>query len=162
MHRSRLLFGRFSSRAGGRECEWISLSKRLDFFQVFDPVGADHQQIGFENCNALGDELDQRSSRVLGDGRIHRILEDVAEFARDLAEQRVAVTAGAAFQSVSRDVQPLNVVRHRIRILENAGVLPQELQVLGGFLKEDLDEFSPGRAHTLYCATARFALALLR
>ena len=50
--------------------------------------------------------------------------------------------------------EALDIVGLRIRVLQNAGVLPQELQVLGGFLKKYLDEFCTLLVHAFSCATA--------
>ena len=45
----------------------------------------------------------------------------------------------------------MNVFLNRIWILKNAGVLPQKLQVLGGFLKEDSHEFCSGSGQKASC-----------
>src|SRR5579884_3981879 len=116
---------------------------------------ADHQQIRFENGDTFRDEFRYGSGRIRRDSGIHRVLEDMTQLARDFPEKRKAIGAGAALQRMRGYVETLDVFGNRIRILKNAGVLPQKLQVLGGFLEKDLDEFCSRRAHKLSCAALR-------
>src|SRR5207237_4023140 len=85
---------------------------------------------------------------------IHRILKDVGQLAGNFREQREAIRAGGPGQRVRRDVQALDVIGLRIGVLQDAGVFPQELQVLRCFLKKDLYEFSAVFVQALSWATA--------
>src|SRR5438270_13728383 len=46
-----------------------------------------------------------------------------------------------------RYIKTLDIIGHGIGIMQDAGVLPQKLQVLAGLLQEQLDEFLSRRRH---------------
>src|SRR5947209_17360396 len=140
----------------------ISLLESDNLFFALYAVGADHQQVRLEDSDAFRNEFHNGSRSVGPNCGIHCILKNVAQFACDFTEEWKSVGAGTAFKGVRGDVKPLNVFGNRIRILENAGVLPQELQVLRRFLKEDLDELCSRRAHKLSCNTVREDLRSMR
>src|SRR5438067_2339530 len=109
------------------------------------------QYLGWNFCVRL--EIGNLTgSCIRREHRVHRVLKDMAELACKLPKKRIPIRSRAAFQSVGGNIEAMNVLWHRIRILQNTGVLPQKLQVLRSFLQEDLDEFCSGGAHKVSCA----------
>jgi hypothetical protein len=149
--RTRFLRWRRSWR--GLEGKRITLFERANVLFRLNAVGADHDQVRFQQSHSFRDELNQRSGSVGGDARIHRVLEDVRQLAGNFREQREPIRSRRPGQRVRRNVQALHVFRARVRILQNAGVLAQELQALRCFLKEDLYEFLALTVQTFSCAT---------
>ena len=121
--------------------EWIFLLEAVDLLQRLHRIGADHQQVGFESGNCLGDKLDDRPAGVCSDAGIERVLEDVRQLAGDLAEQRITIGTRSPAQGVGGDVKPLHVIGDRVRVLQDGGVLAQELKMLGGLLQKNFHQF---------------------
>jgi len=149
----RIAFRRRDDRS--LEGERILLLEGVDVLDRFAARVADEQQVGLEHGHGFRDEFDQRSGSIGRDGGVHGVLEDVRQLSGDLGEQREAVHGRRAAQGVGGNEEALDVAGRGIRVLQDSGVLPQELQVLGGFLEEDLDEFLAGGAHGFSC----FAIA---
>src|SRR5262249_13149162 len=89
-----------------------------------------------------------------GNTVVDAVLEDVREFSGNIRKQRKTEGGGSAFQRVSRNIEALNVIGTRIRVLENTRVLPQELQAFRRLLQENLYEFSAVLVQARSCATA--------
>ncbi len=137
--------------SGGRrralEGEGIALLEGGNILDRLHAVGADHDQVAFQHRDGFVDELHQRGRGLRADGRVHRVLEDVRQFAGNLVEELVAIGSAGAGHAVRRDVEALDVLIERIGVLQNARVLAQELQMLAGFLEEELDHLRAGSVH---------------
>src|SRR5438128_12194302 len=79
-----VLRGRSSSLKGER----IFGLESGDVLNGLRRVGADHDEIGLEDCNSFGDKFHQGGARIGGDAGVHRVLEDMRELPCYLGKKR--------------------------------------------------------------------------
>src|SRR5580704_9213916 len=132
-----------------RESETVAFLERGDVFNVLVTCVADFEQVGFEQGDAVRQELGQRSVQIVAKLRIQRILENVSEFPGNLGESWKSVTRRRPVQRMRSDVQALDVFAARFNLLQHADVLAQILQVLRRFLEEQFDGFALRDAHAV-------------
>jgi hypothetical protein len=71
----------------------------------------------------------------------------VRQLAGYFMEERIAVGSAGSSNTVGGDIESLDILVKRIGVLQNAGVLTKKLEMLAGFLKEELDHFGAGTVH---------------
>ena len=91
--------GGFASGARGgrrRKREGIALLESEDVAFGLRAVGADLQQIEFENGNCVGNKFGKRAVHVRGERGVHGVMKNVRHFRGDFGELRKSVTGGGA------------------------------------------------------------------